>query len=816
MTHHDEPALSPADADVVRRDPALPGLATLLSPAAMLQRLRLARPDADLRAAEPTYVRYKPATSCIAGFRLDVGGTPVYAYARTLACGSVEKLSKLAGTPGADTPLGTPTVHLSDCSTVVSLFPNDAALPSLRLLVDHEGLAAVLAKVLPAAGTRTDWRGESAFRVLPLAYKPERRFVGQLDLIGRPIAVLKFYTDAGYAVAQRNAKMVKSRGLLRVPRRLGRSERHGLVALQWLPGRPLSEVLADPAAEPDWNAVARLGAGVAEFAAKGSARFRHRPGGSGAIVATVIEVARAVGRLWPPLAARAATLAERVACHLAENPGRDRPVHGDFYAKQVLLDGGELGVVDWDEAGLGEPASDVGNFIAHLERHALAGRMPADRVGAAGEALRVGFESASGRSIADRVTVHTAAQLLAMATHPFRGRERDWPDRTAAILGRVEGLLSAGTPATRSCPIAEPRAATSPLTHAARPAGIPISDPFGVATDAGNPFARDALDPEAAREVLRRALSAAGFPVSLELRVIRVIRHKPGRRFLVEYELSGARTPPDGSRLTVIGKVRTKGADERTHELMETLWSSSFGPTSPDGISVPRPLGIVAELGMTLQLKAPGEPASRVLGRGGATGIALAARLADVAHKLHCAAAPPTRTHTRADELRILHERLGRVAADHPGWAGSIERLSAACGDLLASVPPLPTAGVHRDFYPDQVLVDGARLYLLDLDLYCRGEPPLDVGNCLAHLTEQALRTSSDATAWLDREQAMEERYLEAAGGDIPRAAIRAYAAVALARHVHISTLFADRRHLTCRLLELSHRRVDDSPAPPE
>lgn len=298
--------------------------------------------------------------------------------------------------------------------------------------------------------------------------------------------------------------------------------------------------------------------------------------------------------------------------------------------------------------------------------------------------------------------------------------------------------------------------------------------------------------------------------------MIRVIRHKPGRRFLVEYELSGARTPPDGSPLKVIGKVRTKGADERTHELVRALWSSGFGPTSPDGISVPGPLGIVPELGMTLQLKAPGEPASRVLARGGAAGIALAARLADVAHKLHCAAAPATRTHTRADGLRILHERLGRVAAEHPGWAGSIGRLLAACGDLLASVPPVPTAGIHRDFYPDQVLVDGARLYLLDLDLYCRGEPPLDVGNCLAHLTEQALRTSGDATAWTDRKRVMEERYLEAAGGDTRRVAIRAYAAVALARHVHISTLFADRRHLTRRLLELSHRRVEDSPAPPE
>jgi hypothetical protein len=34
-----------------------------------------------------------------------------------------------------------------------------------------------------------------------------------------------------------------------------------------------------------------------------------------------------------------------------------------------------------------------------------------------------------------------------------------------------------------------------------------------------------------------------------------------------------------------------------------------------------------------------------------------------------------------------------------------------------ATWPPPARCGIHRDFYADQVIVDGSRLYLLDFDL---------------------------------------------------------------------------------------------------
>src|SRR5919201_2297370 len=66
--------LSPADADLVRRDPALPGLALLLDPGAFAAALRRAAPRLGAEETRITYVRYKPGTSCLVGYRLVAAG----------------------------------------------------------------------------------------------------------------------------------------------------------------------------------------------------------------------------------------------------------------------------------------------------------------------------------------------------------------------------------------------------------------------------------------------------------------------------------------------------------------------------------------------------------------------------------------------------------------------------------------------------------------------------------------------------------------------------------------------------------------------
>src|SRR6059036_150232 len=69
--------LPSAERDLARRDPSIPGLAVVLDPDAFLAVLRRAAPEADLRTAQITYLRFKPHAYCRVAYRLDVAGVGV-------------------------------------------------------------------------------------------------------------------------------------------------------------------------------------------------------------------------------------------------------------------------------------------------------------------------------------------------------------------------------------------------------------------------------------------------------------------------------------------------------------------------------------------------------------------------------------------------------------------------------------------------------------------------------------------------------------------------------------------------------------------
>jgi aminoglycoside phosphotransferase (APT) family kinase protein len=147
------------------------------------------------------------------------------------------------------------------------------------------------------------------------------------------------------------------------------------------------------------------------------------------------------------------------------------------------------------------------------------------------------------------------------------------------------------------------------------------------------------------------------------------------------------------------------------------------------------------------------------------------------------------------------------VAQLRPDLEQRIMRVLDNCDGLGASLPEAARCGIHRDFYPAQVIVKGRRLFLIDFDLYCLGDPALDAGNFIGHLTEESLRAFGDARALADREAALEHRFVELNGEKV-RPNVRAYATLTLARHIYLSTQFEARRPFTERLLELVEARL--------
>jgi hypothetical protein len=330
---------------------------------------------------------------------------------------------------------------------------------------------------------------------------------------------------------------------------------------------------------------------------------------------------------------------------------------------------------------------------------------------------------------------------------------------------------------------------------------VTVSDPFSAGVDASMPELALALNPEHADALLKRGLpTLSGDDGILRLRRITVLRHKPGKRCLIEYRVRADQPNIEPRRVSIIGKIRAKRFGQSDYRLQQQFWERGFSKKNPDGIAVPEPLGHIPELRMWFQRMIKGETATTLIQA--ESGAPLAKRIAEAAFKIHRSGVPTDKTHQVADELRILQGCFASVTASNPELETRLEKLWQSCVCLGATLEGRPMTGIHRDFYSDQILVRGKRLYLIDFDLYCQGDPALDIGNFTGHLTELALRVFGRSDALIAAETTIVERFLELAGEE-HRNAIAAYHLLTLVRHVYLSTQFEERRALTEPLLTL-------------
>ena len=783
--------LSAADAALVRRDVALVGLGTLLDPEALLSALVTAPGIQAPTGARITYIRYKRATNCVVGYEFEVNRMPVIAYAKARLPRDADAVQKAWVRRTVSGPFGPGRVVLDVSAITVVVFPNDDKLKALTRLADSDGRVRLLRSL--AGVPRVLARGAL---MRTLGYKPERRFVGEVSVAGRRLAALKFYAEQGYRAAARAASAIASRGALRIAPLLGQSDEQHVLGFGWLEGALLSDVLREPL--PQRSALATVGAALAEL--HGQTPAGLRPHSQSRDLAALWAAVDSVVVVCPHLARLVQPLARNLADHVAAAAVERCPIHGDFYARQVVVGENSAGLLDLDRAYWGDPASDLGTFCAHLERDVLSGRLTRERAGFAREALLEGY-GASGRHPSRRtLKAQTVARLLRLAPEPFRRHGPNWPEETEAIVERAAAIWEeGGSRQLTSVDVPRPR-------HTARAEpSTPVADSFGAADDPQMPFLARALDASEAERVLSEAMLSGFAGARLHVHALRVVRHKAGRRCLIEYDLVVERPGAEPESLTLTAKVRARGADTRTYRVQRALWRAGFDSHSADGLSVPEPLGVVRDLHMCLQRKVPGVSATRHLTAPGAT--ALLARIAEAAHKLHQSGVPTSRRHTIDDELRILQERLRFVAQTRPEWTQRLDRVLSACVRLAAALQQPVPRGIHRDFYADQLLVDGDRLYLLDLDLYSLGDPALDIGNFAAHLIEQGLREFDDPDTLGSCATALQDRFVELTGGTT-RHATHAYTTLALVRHIHLSTQFADRRHCTEAVLDLCEKRL--------
>ena len=336
---------------------------------------------------------------------------------------------------------------------------------------------------------------------------------------------------------------------------------------------------------------------------------------------------------------------------------------------------------------------------------------------------------------------------------------------------------------------------------------IPVTDPFGVTNDPKMPFLVQALNPlEVQHQFQHCSLPLTSGNEQVQLNAIRVTRYIPGGRCLLEYDLKLERLDAPGENITLVGKVHSSGGAWSSYHFVKSLWDAGFGENSEDGISVPEPMGVIPEFQMWLQRKVPGELASKLLPE--ARGVAPAKLIAQAIYKLHQTGIPTSRRHTMADELHKAHKRFLRLAQMKPQWTQRLERLLDAGAQLANTITEPSRRGIHGDFNPEQVIVNGERLYLLDFERYCEGNPALDLGSFLEHFTTISLSTFGTLDALAEQEKVLTESFLQLSG-QTTCATISAYKTLRLMRRIcRWSTKVPERCQLAETLLELCEQRL--------
>ncbi len=757
--------LSPTERELVQRDPALPGLERLLDAAAFRDALQTAA-GLSILSARLRYLRYKPAQNCLAAFTLNLGGIEVECHAKAYRLVDATKLDKVRRRPCYDGPLGGGRFVWPHLGIEACVFPNDNKLDSLPLLADPVRREDFLRRHLP--GRADLWRST----VRTLAYKPERRWVGALEVDGVPRAVCKLYGKSAFDDVRAKARHFASGKGLNVPLLLGRSKGRQALFFGWERGEVLSQLLL----KSDFAAAAleQVGGALHELQQQ---EMPGLPARSPEIVTrTLRELGEFIAFLLPEVGARVRKLAAELATAIRTLPPDNATIHGDFYAKQVLLEGNRVTVLDLDEAACGDALTDLGSFIAHLEREVIAGRLSAGQSQACRDQLLAGYCRSGGRVDEGRLELHTAERLFARAADFFRTLHDDWGQHTEALISRVEGLLAAA-----------PHGTSSRRTH-----------------DPKLPMLERALSPLVVAPDLTKLLSRPdGRVTDVRLEHVKLRRHKPGRRALIEYELTLQRAGR-AETVVLLGKLRRRGVDAELLALWRDLSASSFAADHPDGIAMPDVVGVIAELGITLQRRVAGQSLGELLP--GPRGLQAARRAAEAIAKLHHSGVLPRKTHTIADELEILDGRLSGVAESKAVWAVRLADLRNACHQLARRLPNVSPRPIHRDFYHDQLLLEANRVWLLDLDLLCAGDPALDAGNFVGHLHEWAIRSPADAPALRAAAAVFTDRYLEL-NGNCPAETVEIYATLTLARHVSISTQLADRAPFTEDILRMCEER---------
>jgi aminoglycoside phosphotransferase (APT) family kinase protein len=435
---------------VGRVDPALPFLERAFAPGEML---RFFNEDVlpglgsreRVEAVGLRRVSWEPGRRAQLLFALEPGSgrthVPPFAVVSVRKASELEQAARQRAQANPETA---GSLVMPEASAIVELFPCDWRLPGLAMATDPASMAPVLKEALGS---------QEGLECRVLRYQPHVRCVLEWSAASGRRLVAKVYAkpakaDKVWDVLGRLADLPAPRPF-RSPSPVARLPEQQVVVMEWLAGLPVRDLVLAPA--PGGPAPEDVVAAAAE-----ALSALHGVPGTGLEPLALADArARTVKRAaeLEPMAGRFArrvrSLLERIADREAElSKPRRVFLHGSASPKQMLIapdasGPGRVGLIDFDAVRAGDPALDVGTFMAALHKYAVKRRDPGRLRALADHFLAVYADNAGDAELEYRARLVPAQEL----THySARGFGRPGGSRTGScdpfdILDEAEACL---------------------------------------------------------------------------------------------------------------------------------------------------------------------------------------------------------------------------------------------------------------------------------------------------------------------------------------------------------------------------------------
>ena len=770
--------LTHADKQIIAGDTELPGLAALLDSDLMLGKLQELPGLQSAVKIQVKYLRYKPSNSCACTLKVQLAdGSVQYYFAKALTPKRfVQSWNNPKRQKLIQENVPHPPMALFDLNIILLHPAYDHSIRYLRWLIDPQARR----EILQLCGLEENLN--DAVDIDILRYKPERRLVAGVRYNDHYVAVVrciypedfgKVLTASAFGIAQNELQL------------LGVDGTNCTLATRWLEGHslcPEEQVIASD------EMLAHLANKLHKLH-----QSRYQPTikyGISDEIQAMQGVLSTFNAILPQQATWFSELMEKITQGLQRQQDVFRLIHGDFSLDQVVEDQGKLHLLDWDRCAAGNPLMDLATFIARLEFQVIEGVLPGWQANKLVQTFLHHYQQKTHDDLSG-LTYFVASALLRLATEPFRKRTPQWPEYTLQLLQRVSCLLNKKDDSY-------------------------LSAEGKILSFESDPLLTDLTHRDHMQSRLMKVL-----PPTYQGRLItaEVQRYKPQRRAIVDYIIDTEKL----GRQCIIGKYRRKGLDSRAFNIQQSLWQEGFNDSAH--ISVAEPLGTLAEQHTWLQQKVNGQCLGDLLVQSNGRLAFLGESVARALNQLHqskVAQQLSLPVWTVDDELAILRDRLTQAQTLLPALAERIGRVLSGCEKLTKNLDAtqnsvnfltaLETVSVHRDFYQDQILERNGRpgdMVLLDLDLLCQGHAALDAGNYLAHIIEFALRHYGDIHALQQHQDTFLSTFLTYSA-TANKQSVDIYTTLSLARHICLSTQFADRKHTTETLLALCEQRLSN------